>query len=204
MVYEVLCNLDRAGLRNWATHIQCCLRELGYEHIWLQQSCNDEELKCIKSTIVNNYEHAWLAEVTDLGKNPKLRTYCTFKTEFGVEAYLLGLIDSKLIKILSGFRMSCHLLAIEKGRHQKPKVPVEDRVCVYCDKNAIEDEKHFLMECTLYDDIRETFFEKRSSLNLVNNDFKTIMTCDKSLFYLAKALTSMFNKRKTNGMKKIL
>ena len=198
MVYNVLYSLDNVGLRNWATHIKCCLSDLGYEHIWLQQSCSDEELKCIKRTIINNYERAWHVEVTDVGKNPKLRTYCIFKTTFGVEPYLHGLIDSKLIKVLSGFRMSCHPLAIEKGRHQKPKIPVEDRVCVYCDKNAIEDEQHFLMECTCYHTIRETLFAKRSSLNLENNDFISLMSCDKSVFYLAKALTSMLNKRKAN------
>ena len=43
--------------------------------------------------------------------------------------------------------LSLHLLT-EKGEHIKPKTPIDNRVCKNC--NAIEDEKHFVLYCSLY------------------------------------------------------
>ena len=38
---------------------------------------------------------------------------------------------------------------IEKGRHMKPKIDKDLRFCPFC-KNNIENEEHFLMQCSLY------------------------------------------------------
>ena len=45
-------------------------------------------------------------------------------------------------------------LAIETGRYAKPPVPVENRLCFACNKNCVENENHFLLDCPLYDDLR--------------------------------------------------
>ena len=47
--------------------------------------------------------------------------------------------------------MSSHTLAIlETGRHAKPKIATEERKCRYCNLDDVEDEKHFLLKCPLY------------------------------------------------------
>ena len=38
------------------------------------------------------------------------------------------------------FRISSHNLRIETGRHEKPKIPSEDRTCLKCNLNEVEDE----------------------------------------------------------------
>ena len=43
-------------------------------------------------------------------------------------------------------------IEIERGRYTQ--IPSEFRLCILCDSNSIEDEKHFLFECIFYDDIR--------------------------------------------------
>ena len=45
--------------------------------------------------------------------------------------------------------MSSHTLAIETGRHAKPKIVKEERKCRYCNLDAVEDEEHFLLKCSL-------------------------------------------------------
>ena len=45
---------------------------------------------------------------------------------------------------------------IERGRYTQ--IPSEFRLCILCDSNSIEDEKHFLFECSFYDDIRLAYF----------------------------------------------
>ena len=194
MVYDGLLDLDNAGFNNWCTNIRICLCDLGYENLWNDQMCNDISLKCIKDTLKSNFEQNWLQEICNDVKNPKLRTYSKFKPHFGVEPYLLSIIDPKLVKCMARFRLSCHTLEVEKGRHSKPKTPLEQRTCKHCNLNAIEDEHHFLMICPKYKLLRQEFFNIRTSLNLPNN-FLDIMKCDKTTFYLGKVISKMFRER---------
>ncbi len=49
-------------------------------------------------------------------------------------------------------------MAIETGRHAKPKVPVQDRLCNNC--VVVEDELHHLIECDKYDLLRTSLYAK--------------------------------------------
>ncbi len=59
---------------------------------------------------------------------------------------------------LARFRLGAHSLEVETGRWKR--VEYEHRLCQYCKtvgQHHIEDEHHFIFECPLYHDIRETF-----------------------------------------------
>ena len=45
---------------------------------------------------------------------------------------------------------------IERGRYCSPKIPREERLCQVCSKQVLEDEKHFIFDCALYDNERES------------------------------------------------
>ena len=63
--------------------------------------------------------------------------------------------------------MSSHTLAIETGRHAKPKIAKEERKCRYCNLDDVEDEKHFLLKCPLYNEERhEVPKERRHTCNI--------------------------------------
>ncbi len=48
-------------------------------------------------------------------------------------------------------RISSHNLRIETGRYDRPnKTPIDQRKCLYCSTQEIEDEFHFVLKCTLY------------------------------------------------------
>ena len=51
-----------------------------------------------------------------------------------------------------------HSLNIEIGRYKNIIRP--ERKCTNCSKGDIEDEKHFIVNCPLYENIRVTFFDK--------------------------------------------
>ena len=194
MVYDGLLDLDNAGFSNWCSNIRNCLCDLGYENLWNDQMCDDSALSCVKDTLISKFEQDWHQQIYDEVKNPKLRTYSKFKCHFGTEPYLLNIIDPKLTKCIAKFRLSCHTLEIEKGRHSKPKIPLESRICKQCNLNEIEDEYHFLMICPKYTLLRQEFFKIRTSMNLPNN-FIDIMMCDKTAFYLGKVVAKMFRER---------
>ena len=54
--------------------------------------------------------------------------------------------------------MRCHTFAIESGRYAKPKIAKEERKCRYCNLDDVEDEKHLLLKCPLYNEERLSLF----------------------------------------------
>ena len=88
----------------------------------------------------------------------KLRIFRTFKQDYCMEGYLLLLPNLKHMSTIARFRMSSHILAIETGRHAKPKIAKEERKCRYCNLDAVEDEEHFFLKCSLYNEERLSLF----------------------------------------------
>ena len=69
--------------------------------------------------------------------------------------------------VITRWRLSNHDLKIEKGRYQK--VPREERVCDSCE--LLEDEKHVIFDCPLYDTIRR----KYDALLMDRNNIKLLL-----------------------------
>ena len=56
------------------------------------------------------------------------------------------------------FLCSDHRLRIEVGRREK--ILAEERKCLMCNENVIEDEQHFLTTCPEYGTLRTQLYEK--------------------------------------------
>ena len=115
-----------------------------------------------------------------------------------MELYLTHIKDYKLCKAVTKFRLSSHDLNIEKDRHLKIKA--DERFCPFCKDNSIEDEKHALMDCHLYRDIRSHLFIQLDIYEC-KKDFISIMSCPKPnvIFCLSKYLHKMFKRRNLNS-----
>ena len=125
--------------------------------------------------------------ISNISINKKLRTYAKFKFSFGIENYVKAFNLSKR-KMFTRLRISSHNLAIEKGRHLRiPKS--DDIVCNFCNNkkgdcscdtfkynrlcqvcNVVEDEQHFLLKCSLYENSRKLFLEKLKSFLTIDFD----------------------------------
>jgi len=73
---------------------------------------------------------------SEIENSSRLKYYNTYKTEFGIEQYLLNINNDKLRKQLTQFRLSAHKLAIEAGRFQN--IDREQRLCTFCNQHQIE------------------------------------------------------------------
>ena len=73
-----------------------------------------------------------------------------------MESYLDILKISKFRNALSSFRVSCHGLEIEKGRHRG--VERENRKCPFRPQ-YLEDEYHFILICKKYDDLHRKYLQ---------------------------------------------
>lgn len=97
----------------------------------------------------------FIRDMHDDNNNPngnKLQTYRSYKTGVKTEQYLKLQIPRNVRRTVALFRSGSLPLAIETGRYARPRIPVEQRLCRFCDTNNVETEKHFLMTCALYDD----------------------------------------------------
>ncbi|MCG8429760.1 MAG: hypothetical protein MJA29_01100, partial [Candidatus Omnitrophica bacterium] len=96
----------------------------------------------------------------------KFNKFVLYKTHFKYEKYLDDITNRRQRVALTRFRISSHRLKIETGRYAKPIVPRENRFCDFClvnNKNCVQDEVHFLLECPKFEKERHVFIEKTFS-----------------------------------------
>ena len=73
------------------------------------------------------------------------------------------------------FKVSNHKRMIELGRYQRNHIPREDRLCPLCKSNQVEDESHFLFQCSRCSFPRETFLNR---INEIIPDFERKATSE--------------------------
>ena len=168
------CN-DRASAKckNW-----CYIVKTKFNELDLLESNNHVKhpkgifLQNLVNCLFTVYIDEWTQSVSKdtgtrgRGKN-KLRTYRSFKTEFGTEFYLRCSLPKKHRSAFAKFRCGVAPLKIETGRYENR--PLEDRICPFgC--NVVEDETHLMVICPQYNSVRNELFQKASSLyeNFIN------------------------------------
>ena len=81
---------------------------------------------------------------------------------------------------MAQFRLGILPLEIEIGRYRD--IPLSKRICKMCEKNAIEDEIHFLCECQSYKDFRSILYSRASEND---ENFYTKDVIDKFVFLMS-------------------
>ena len=134
-----------------------------------------------KINIVNSYQNKIKLRLNDcynqsviseLENFPKMRTYIKFKTVNKLEDYLIHTNDLNNRFSISKLRLSSHNLRIETGRYDK--LEVERRLCENC--KQVDDEFHFIINCSLYNNERNVLF---NSISNIDRSFKNADTNDK-------------------------
>ena len=152
---------------------------------------NPKNIKLMITNLKKRYENHWHSVLNDdaTGTNKsrtKLRTYRSFKRFFGLEKYLSLIKNEDIRACLTKFRLSAHKLRIERGRYLNIKP--EERICEHCNLNAIEDEKHFVLECPLYDNLRKKLL---SEITKVSPYFKQLDYDDQFCWIMSNNLESI-------------
>ena len=124
------------------------------------------------------FQKAWENFVTR--PDGKLRTYSKFKPKLGLEKYLSDVKNISHRHALCRLRTSSHTLLIERGRYARPLIPVEKRLCIKC--NKVEDEHHFVMECSWYDNNRATLFD---TVKKFCHNFEGLSSFNKFIYLLS-------------------
>ena len=84
---------------------------------------------------------------------------------------------------MTKLRLGVHSLRIQTGKYENrgAPIPVEGRMCLVCNRGYIEDERHFLMYCPGYDNIRNELHSLLSTHDVV---FKSLNDEDKIKYLL--------------------
>jgi len=140
--------------KNWCTgHDRFWWR--GLEAVWAGEVVDRKGWgTIIKSALAAREQKEWAREVA---AKPKLRTYQKLKSKFCYELYL-NCGDSWTRSLMTMMRGGTNMLRIERGRWNKEKV--EERVCRVCTTNQVENEQHFLLECKVYESVRQRMYKE--------------------------------------------
>lgn len=146
--------LYEKGFACWYSRVVSLLEDL---NLSISENINFSQ---VKLAVYSNAQHKLFTEINDSDRNPKLRTYKYFKRDLRLEPYLSLNIHKSLYCHIARFRLSSHNLRIELGRHKRPFIPAEERLCEKCRVVEVEDEYHCLMVCPHWNNIRLPLMEQ--------------------------------------------
>ena len=137
---------------NWWTEVTTLLASLEISYPEFSElnltNINNKLFDTLKEKVYSTHRENCMARIKS-NTEGKLCIFRTFKQDYCMEGYLLLSPNLKHMSTIARFRMSSHTLAIETGRHAKPKIAKGERKCRYCNLDDVEDEKHFLLKCPL-------------------------------------------------------
>ncbi len=155
------------GTNNWCRSIHILAKKYNLLTLWNDESkiyqyqgdavqLRQKWTSIIYEKIQNIEQEHWLRAINS---KPKLRTYRTFKFKLELETYLLSDHRKAARYLLTCIRSGTNKLRIETGRWKKPKEAPEERVCRACLSGEIEDEKHFVLQCKAYNELRNQMID---------------------------------------------
>ena len=162
-----LCN------NNWCSEVRLIMSSLELDEYFENKLIVNFD--SVKHKTASFYSTNWSNNLLTV---PKLRTYVTFKMEFKTENYLLLNLNRKERSLMAQLRSGILPLRIETGRYARESP--DERLCKLCNDSTIEDEKHFVLNCSFYRDIRNQLL---SSIDLPA-DWNTYCETQKLKFVL--------------------
>ena len=198
--FQLTKTLDSSGSYSWFTFAKDILSESNIDIDRLKTCDNLKQLKNIKSYIkpqINSYYNNLLMDkLKSIDDKSKLNFYKGLEPNLLIKPYLSN-PNFEFRKLITKLRISDHSLLIEKGRHFK--IPREERLCKKC--KVLDDEKHFLINCSHNSNIRLTYF---NCINRESNSFANLTDNDKVIYILNPSTPTQVNKlgsfiKKVNG-----
>lgn len=140
----------------WSTHK--LLVDLNLAHVWNSEvtgSATDWR------NLIRNCIHQKEVEKWNLGilNKPKLRLYRILKMNFGREVYLKLPYEQRTL--IAEMRCGTNRLRIDMGRRWGEEV--QNRICLVCGSGQVEDERHLLLHCEEYSDLRTRMYSRVAS-----------------------------------------
>ena len=191
----------RPNVKNWASLVKNMLSNLGFYHVWVAQGVGDENnfISTFKQRVSDHFVQNWHQRLNESSRATFYRQICVFQ----FQPYLEKILHKKFRNALSKLRLSSHRLHIESGRWNRPHpTPRVNRICSTC--NILEDEYHFIFECSLYEEERQLlikpYYRRRYNMLKLIELFKS--TNKNTLNKLGNYIYKCFEKRTTIALRR--
>lgn len=188
--YSLAKSLHYKGIQTWYTSAIYMMKILNLDISSCRNLSESQLINIVKKNLIKGFKKYWDQERDKNILDGKLDTYFSIKTDFCLEPYLM-VEQFQLRKAISKLRISSHNLLIEAGRYTKPKrLQRSERICKHCSLNRIENEFHFLTECSLYTMERNELFNKVISSN---NNFASLRIDEKAKWLMIQESKDILN-----------
>lgn len=165
--YDMLLHQFEMGNQNWASSVKNILATNGFAIVWLCQEVGDVDLFIceFKDRLVSNYKQNWHSKMEEYGK---YSWFYSFKSIFQSEHFLRSVTHKWHRDMFARFRT--RTLGFKANKRWFEQTNTTDDICILCEEGVKEDERHFLFDCSAYNNIRcksqlfHTFFAKRKNL----------------------------------------
>ena len=187
------------GYSNWVSRVKKLLDDFGFSDMFLNVNSSTEFIKLFtknfKLRLIDCFQQEWFGKINT---SSILDEYKLFKLNFNYENYL-DIIPHNLRHFVTKIRISAHSLRIHSGRFGVNRLPRNERICLYCNLDDIEDTYHFVCICPRYNYLRGKYLKRnifvRPSVykfyELLNSHEKAEL-CNLALF-LKEAFTARCN-----------
>ena len=111
----------------------------------------------VSGNLKNDYIRNWLKARNNTSEGSREKfTHKEIKFDYQLEDYLKTIRNPAHRISMTKLRLGVHTLRIqtEKYENRGAPIPVEGRTRLVCNRGYIQDEQHFLMYCSGYDNIR--------------------------------------------------
>src|SRR3569623_253932 len=137
--------------------VQKLLAKLYLGHLWRTEQIGElkDWASLVRASVRQMDQDLWFAAVQ---KKRKLRTYSLSKADLCREEYLSWAITGKQRVLYAQLRSGSNQLRIERGRWEG--LEEAQRVCKVCGTGKVEDEKHFLLDCFVFERFRSNMFHR--------------------------------------------
>ena len=117
------------------------------------------------------------------------------KSYYACEKYVCAPLTKRQRSLCAQLRSGILPLHLETGRYRG--VVDEERLCIYCDINDIENEFHFMFYCPLYHELRQKLFNRCKNLDLIwlSDAERLVWIFEHKIFALAEYLEKAWDKR---------
>ena len=175
-VYRIMLGDASKGAVNWLYKVKNLLESAGFAEIRMfpDSVIGNKFIPILRQIFMDIYIANWREGMNACSS---ISLFINVKYSYQQAPYIYKLLNKTYRNALAKLRLSSHPLLIETGRYSG--IQRENRKCIYCDMDDIEDKFHFVCKCTNYTMSRNAYIPKYYSRNPSMHKFMELLNSDK-------------------------